>query len=270
VQNAEELGLSGGTMYDVVGPNPGSGNVTVNATGFDISCGHFTNVIQQDFVSVDHAWHMQVDDGNHTVTYTVSDPGAYMLSGYKGVHRHFHTARRYISSIGQPFIRSIVLMSTIPLVDSGNNFGPSATLDPPMHDNSISSVQLIRCSLSLVNQTAVVDAQSRKLIAVYPNIAKTVSSWAPYTGPYDGPTGHDGDPTDHDYIPLSIDSPSENFLLDAVRIRFQTDKSSAKWQLVDHVVPTLTPHLNVRARRLVRKSGSVSAQNHLGHNANSL
>jgi hypothetical protein len=34
------LGLSGGTLYDVLDINAGTGNVTVNAKGFNISCGY--------------------------------------------------------------------------------------------------------------------------------------------------------------------------------------------------------------------------------------
>jgi hypothetical protein len=31
-------GIDGGTLYEVLGPNAGTGNVTGNATGFDITC----------------------------------------------------------------------------------------------------------------------------------------------------------------------------------------------------------------------------------------
>ncbi|KAJ7795064.1 hypothetical protein B0H14DRAFT_3496455 [Mycena olivaceomarginata] len=38
------LGLKDGTLYDVVNINSGVGNVTVDATGFDITCGYLTDV----------------------------------------------------------------------------------------------------------------------------------------------------------------------------------------------------------------------------------
>jgi hypothetical protein len=36
--NPNTEGLDGGTLYEVLGPNAGTGNVTVNATGFDMTC----------------------------------------------------------------------------------------------------------------------------------------------------------------------------------------------------------------------------------------
>ncbi|KAJ6478460.1 hypothetical protein DFH09DRAFT_1341886 [Mycena vulgaris] len=37
------LGLSDGTLYDVLDLNPGTGNATANATGFNITCGYMTD-----------------------------------------------------------------------------------------------------------------------------------------------------------------------------------------------------------------------------------
>jgi hypothetical protein len=76
----------------------------------------------------------------------------------------------------------IVLYSTIPIVDSNLNTGPLVNLSPPMN-TSVSYIQLFRCSLSLVNQTATVDTQSQQLQALGPDIKKTVSTWAPYKSP---------------------------------------------------------------------------------------
>jgi hypothetical protein len=42
------LGLKDGTLYDVVDINSGVGNVTVDAAGFDITCGYLTvNITHQ-------------------------------------------------------------------------------------------------------------------------------------------------------------------------------------------------------------------------------
>lgn len=40
----ENLGLHEGTLYDVLDINQGVGNSTVNATGFNISCGFLTDM----------------------------------------------------------------------------------------------------------------------------------------------------------------------------------------------------------------------------------
>jgi hypothetical protein len=108
----------------------------------------------------------------------------------------------------EPFYKSIVLYSTIPIVDSNNKLGPSVKLVPPMK-TSVSSLQFLRCSQSLVNQNAVLDTQSATVM-VYPSIEKNVSSWAPFHGPEDGPVDKDG-------VPLFMNSSVGNLFLDAVR-----------------------------------------------------
>jgi hypothetical protein len=77
---------------------------------------------------------------------------------------------------------SIVLYSTIPIVDSTGNNGSSVALIPPMN-TSVSSIQIFRCLQSLVNQTAVVDVQTRQAVTLEPELKKTSSTWQPYTGP---------------------------------------------------------------------------------------
>jgi hypothetical protein len=49
------LGLSGGTLYDVLQVNGGIGNSTVNATGFSINCGYLEDVVAS-YDSSSDAW----------------------------------------------------------------------------------------------------------------------------------------------------------------------------------------------------------------------
>ncbi|KAJ6491172.1 hypothetical protein C8R45DRAFT_1073728 [Mycena sanguinolenta] len=180
VETAAATGLSGGTLYDVPDANTAIGNVTVNATGFNITCGYVNDVTQK------------------FSDYLGSDPEWDMLEG-KG-------ARGIISSTQAAyFTKSVVLYSTIPIIDSDNKLGASIKLLPPMN-TSVAAVQLLRCSQSLVNQKAVVDSQSGHIIRVEPDIRKTISSWAPYPGPFDEPTDYDG-------TPLSMYSTGENLFL---------------------------------------------------------
>jgi hypothetical protein len=73
----------------------------------------------------------------------------------------------------------------------------------------VSSIYLLQCSQALVTQQAVVDVQSQKMVLVFPGIEKTVSSWAPFSGPDDGPVD-DAD------VPLFMSSRDRNSFLDAV------------------------------------------------------
>jgi hypothetical protein len=71
-----------------------------------------------------------------------------------------------------------IFYSTIPIIDSSGDSRNRVNLTPPMN-TAVSFIQLFRCSLSLVNQTAVVEPQSGKIITVEPDIKKNVSSWLP-------------------------------------------------------------------------------------------
>ncbi|KAJ7123467.1 hypothetical protein C8R44DRAFT_783835 [Mycena epipterygia] len=159
--NATSLGLYEGTLYDVLKVPAGTGNVTVNATGFNISCGYLA-----DF----------------PLPYQLHDPSDSSVGAW-GTDNFFITTTEggIISTLAPGTVSSsIQLYSTIPIVDSDNNEGPSVQLIPPMN-TSVSSVQLLQCSQSLVNQTAVVDSQSGKIIpgTVFPGIEKTNSNWMP-------------------------------------------------------------------------------------------
>ncbi|KAJ7306655.1 hypothetical protein DFH08DRAFT_975911 [Mycena albidolilacea] len=188
VKSAAAPGLSGGTLHDVLDANTATGNVTVNATGFNINCGYVNDVTQRSFG--EDMWEFRVGKGNTSVSYS-------MVSTPRGI----------ISNAGSSFVQSVVLSSTIPIIDSDNKLGASIKLSPPMK-TSVAAIQLLRCSQSLVNQKAVLDSQSGRIITVEPDIRKTASFWAPYPGPFDGPT-------DDDHFPLSMNSMGGNLFLEA-------------------------------------------------------
>ncbi|KAJ7695561.1 hypothetical protein B0H16DRAFT_1842898 [Mycena metata] len=147
--STQNLGLNGSTLYDVLDLNSGSGNVTIHATGFNITCGYLESS-PESLSSSDHVeW--------------LDDSGQFSM----------------------PSTQPGVISTTIPIIDSQNNHSPEVNLTPPMNMTtpSVSSIQLFQCSQSLVNQTAVVDAQSRLLLSVEPDIYKATSTWLPWKGP---------------------------------------------------------------------------------------
>ncbi|KAJ7488338.1 hypothetical protein FB451DRAFT_1227035 [Mycena latifolia] len=176
------LGLYQGTLYDVLDINTGIGNATVNATGFNITCGYPTDVDIQ-FVTTGYSgvWAPTLDSGG---SWTLTLDGG--LSNYSIPS----TAPGIIAlpALGsfQKTVNSIVLYSTIPIIDSNGNQGMRVNLIPPMN-SSVSSIQILRCSQSLVPQIAVVDALSRQIYpdSATPKFRKTTSAWLPYTGPAD-------------------------------------------------------------------------------------
>ncbi|KAJ7123478.1 hypothetical protein C8R44DRAFT_875668 [Mycena epipterygia] len=172
--NTTSLGLYQGTLYDVLDRNTGSDNVTVNATGFNISCGYLPNAslswLNTSALSVEpETWTVLNGSGDVQYDITNTQPGVVVAPPN-----------------GHPnYLNSLMLYSTIPIVDSSNNQGPTVNVTPPMNP-SVSSIQIFQCFQSLVNQTAVVDSQSGQIIpgtVPTPGIEKTTSTWLPYAGP---------------------------------------------------------------------------------------
>ncbi|KAJ7825562.1 hypothetical protein B0H14DRAFT_2596512 [Mycena olivaceomarginata] len=276
------VGVRDGTLYDVPEPNAGQGNVTVNAIGFNLTCGYLKNVETTKWTLDKGRWTIVVDGmdaGSVSPTERIEIGSLLLCSGVRVAGNHecefglmrcrpktnipvpsisaghplaialgnrlcslttlftFPThcmspgryasptrplrvfvpsrrvpvrstpsipvmeinptrfqARKFLPPVTtQPGIISTVMRnetfypwnytlwySTIPIVDSKENIGPRVSLKPPMN-TSVSEIQLLSCSQSLVSQTAVLDAQSLRLMAVNSSIEKSVSSWTPAT-----------------------------------------------------------------------------------------
>ncbi|KAJ7491826.1 hypothetical protein B0H11DRAFT_2007983 [Mycena galericulata] len=146
VGGSPPIGLREGTLYDVLQPNTGTGNVTVNATGFNITCGYLRNVTTRHVETVsDWNWTVAWDtDGMVLAPWPVrsTQPGIISVVGYGTGADISNTA--------------LAFYSTIPIVDSSGHRGPSVDLTPPM-ETSVSTIYVFQCWQSLVNQTAVVD-----------------------------------------------------------------------------------------------------------------
>ncbi|KAJ7479024.1 hypothetical protein FB451DRAFT_1450718 [Mycena latifolia] len=156
VWSTERLGLSGGTLYDVLDINSGVGNDLTSHAG---------------------------TPGKWACTSSRStDDSALRLEGVNFTYYINPTQPEIISTpIGWLFPQDYILLySTIPIVDSNNDMGPMVNLSRPM-GNSVSAIQILQCSQTLVSQTAVVDSQIRQILSVDKTIEKSDSVWHPYT-----------------------------------------------------------------------------------------
>ncbi|KAJ6556971.1 hypothetical protein DFH09DRAFT_1365415 [Mycena vulgaris] len=154
VDGSTHIGLEGMTLYDVPETNTGIGNITVAATGFNISCG-FLEDVQAKLNADNNSWSLQSGGGDVGQVDSIELPGAISMASRRGM-----------------------FFSITPIIDSSNNTGGFVQLSPPMIPR-ISSIQLFQCSLSLVEQTAIVDAQSKNVVALHPELTKTHSTWLP-------------------------------------------------------------------------------------------
>ncbi|KAF7354158.1 hypothetical protein MVEN_01103400 [Mycena venus] len=155
VDGSTSIGLTAGTLYNVPETNAAIGTITVAATGFNVTC-EFLEDLTAHFDREDSQW--------------------FVSSGKVNLGPLETTQPRVISVVNTENI----FYSTIPIIDSNNNTGGVVRLDPPMNSTAtVSSVQLFQCFLSLVEQTAVLDAGSKKMVALHPEIVKNTSTWHP-------------------------------------------------------------------------------------------
>ncbi|KAJ7089121.1 hypothetical protein C8R44DRAFT_892497 [Mycena epipterygia] len=196
------VGLHQGTLYDVLDSNVPSGNATVAATSFNISCGSLPDtppLVLGEPSPLIQKWSSRRGSGSLKICST--QPGIISIAGLFDNH-------------------SITLYSTIPIIDSNGNNGSWADLIPSMN-TSVSSVQIFQCSLSLLKQTAGVDAQSRQIYSVKPDLKKTASTWMPYTEPS---TLDDNAPTTGNSLIdmwgmwYALIPPASRFVLDATAV----------------------------------------------------
>ncbi|KAJ7810881.1 hypothetical protein B0H14DRAFT_3756324 [Mycena olivaceomarginata] len=159
VDGSTNIGLTGGTLYDVPQTNAAVGPITVEATGFNVTCMCLED-LTADFARENSQW--------------IVSTGQVYLAPLES------TQPRIISATMPYNTRNPIFYSTIPIIYSDNSTGGLVRLDPPMNSTAIvSSIQLFQCFLSLVEQTAVLDAESKKMVALHPQIVKNTSAWHP-------------------------------------------------------------------------------------------
>ncbi|KAJ6469325.1 hypothetical protein C8R45DRAFT_1078664 [Mycena sanguinolenta] len=162
VDRNAHVGLNGGTLYDVPETNPGSGNTTVGATGFNITCGLLENVTVGSGGS-DFGW--ELSSGNVSL--------GKVTGTYIDVISTLDTST---SSLGNN--NSLSFYSTLPIIDSSlKSAGWVNLTTSSLNDGDMAPIQVFQCSLSLITQTAIVDAQSQKAVGLHPGINKTTSTW---------------------------------------------------------------------------------------------
>ncbi|KAJ6484899.1 hypothetical protein C8R45DRAFT_931333 [Mycena sanguinolenta] len=159
LNNPASPGLHGSTLYDVPNaPSSVPGNASVDATGFNMTCGFLPVPTPLVFSAERQAYSWDVSAQQEYANITSTQPG--------------------IVSHSMPPV--FFFYSTIPIMDSNGNRGPLVELSPPMN-TSVSSIQVFRCALTLVSQVAVLDSQTQQILSVEPDLTKTTSKWSPYT-----------------------------------------------------------------------------------------
>ncbi|KAK0472100.1 hypothetical protein IW261DRAFT_1597081 [Armillaria novae-zelandiae] len=175
-----KIGLENGTLYDVLDNNNGEGDVFVSALTFNVTCGY-----------VDGASVMPINNtGNWTVG-TVYDEHVKPIAVL--APNTFKWLNFYTYNFQDPW-RHVLFYTSANITDSYGSVGNPVTLNPPMqpgpnmnasrenvsyfNETTVYTMQIIGCTVTQINQSAVVDAQSHLLKRIYPSGHKTTSAWA--------------------------------------------------------------------------------------------
>ncbi|KAF7292680.1 hypothetical protein MIND_01166200 [Mycena indigotica] len=194
--NDSMVGLWENTLYDVLEEgistvtNP-SRFVEVTATAFNVTCGFpeevtSTKVALRDRPNI--SWNLSVKVENGESIWFLPPPsGPNILTSFPMVPGTFSEQTGVRSAYVWP---SLILYTTASVVDSFGNSGPSVKFAPGSLDGNgtVPSLQLIRCSRSLVNQEVTVDTITRLLnsTSLTPSVRKTSSKWSAYSDPAPG------------------------------------------------------------------------------------
>jgi len=158
------IGVQNATLYDILDDNDGTGAVAVGAKSFNVTCGLVTNVTTAGQNSL--VWNGNSYDFDTIAPHVLgndcpSTPGH--MTVLLGRNALFHIA------------------GPTTMVDSYGNTASIVSLNPPwtFDDSGISvdNLTLIGCTLSIINQNAVVNARTKLLVSAEPDATKIQSEW---------------------------------------------------------------------------------------------
>ncbi|KAJ6459305.1 hypothetical protein C8R45DRAFT_1031032 [Mycena sanguinolenta] len=169
------LGLHGATLYDVLELNSGVGNVTVDATRFDMTCGYVEDsVVNVTVASIEILGKLYVPSINDVCISTL----------YQIV-----SSPENMSSALPAFTGSALFYSTIPILDANGDSGPLVNVTGLGNASSVTGVQIFRCSAKPAKPKVIVDSQSCKPIYIDQEINNDHSIWGPVDGNSDNSMG---------------------------------------------------------------------------------
>ncbi|KAJ7916393.1 hypothetical protein B0H13DRAFT_1871282 [Mycena leptocephala] len=185
LDESQTLGLFNGSIYDVLQDVfPAGKPAQVTAVGYNITCGYLEGV-NTDVKT----------DKEGIATWNISFPQSdtllvHLLSTVIDLVQVPMSLPPLITILTLTHNDTLILFTTNVVVDSQGRTGSPVALKREMGPNStVSHVQFLRCTKSIVPQVAMVDSQSGKIIGstLQPNIFKINSTWQNYTSLSFGP-----------------------------------------------------------------------------------
>ncbi|KAI0938435.1 hypothetical protein AcW1_001833 [Taiwanofungus camphoratus] len=183
------IGLYKGTLYDV--PKSGLGNVSVGAVAANVSCGFLPNITALGTQDI-NIWDMNV-----SIQWDVQAWWRQPTANF-GLLFNLHTILwpgviqqvAYLDAGTTPMMpREMIFVLTTNISDSNGDLNSTIPLPSDhamcivMNDvkTCVESLSVIGCTLSWLNQTAIVNAQEGALASVQPSGEKSSSVWNLWT-----------------------------------------------------------------------------------------
>ncbi|KAF8183342.1 hypothetical protein K438DRAFT_2164498 [Mycena galopus ATCC 62051] len=173
LQESETLGLFNGSLYDTLENLALEGVPTqVPTAGFNISCGYLLG---------ENIGYVQTDLFNE-----FGFPGPYWevsLPSFDETILMSPTGPNVIAFLPGLSNETVILYTTNQVIDSVGRTGSPVQLKYPMGPNlTISHLQFMQCTKSVVNQTGMIDPKTGRLIgtSLNPSIWKDHSTWQAY------------------------------------------------------------------------------------------
>ncbi|KAJ7144607.1 hypothetical protein C8R44DRAFT_846317 [Mycena epipterygia] len=170
LNQSQTLGLFNGTLYETLNDlDSGRGNAGVSATAFDITCGYLPGV-NTGVLLGGLKWNISLGSaGNVQTTVVLESSGPNIITVLRPSPDNPRT--------------SVILYTTNVVIDSSGAPGFPVELTSSMGPNlSVTHLQFLQCSRTLVPQQAIVDGGTGLLnvSSLLPSIYKTRSAWQPY------------------------------------------------------------------------------------------
>ncbi|KAF8180983.1 hypothetical protein K438DRAFT_1768163 [Mycena galopus ATCC 62051] len=179
LNSTTRLGLHGAILYDVLELNSGAGNVTVDATRFDMTCGYIADAVVDVDVKILGAWYYSLYEYAGMISTLTAVPPTSVIENLTD------------AELFNFFDGSAIFYSTIPILDSNGDGSPLVNFTGVFDEHTSQGVQIFTCSAKPVKSMVLVDSQSREVIYIDQETNTDPSIWTPVNSKSDNSTDSD-------------------------------------------------------------------------------
>ncbi|KAJ7743060.1 hypothetical protein B0H14DRAFT_2637498 [Mycena olivaceomarginata] len=179
LNSTTRLGLHGAILYDVLELNSGAGNVTVDATRFDMTCGYIADAVVDVDVEILGAWYYSFYKYAGMISTLTAVPPTSVMENLTD------------AELSNFFDGSAIFYSTIPILDSNGDGSPLVNFTGVFDEHTSQGVQIFTCSAKPVKSMVLVDSQSREVIYIDQETNTDPSMWTPVNSKSDNSTDSD-------------------------------------------------------------------------------